>query len=34
MLYSDNCGGQNRNKMVFTMFIKAAADLNVTITHR
>ena len=34
MLYSDNCGGQNRNKMVFSMFVKAAIDLEINITHR
>lgn len=34
MLYSDNCGGQNRNKMVFSMFVKAAIDLEINVTHR
>lgn len=30
-LYSDNCGGQNRNKNVFAAFLYAAAKLNVNI---
>lgn len=33
-LYSDNCGGQNRNKIVFSMFIQAANNLGIKITHR
>lgn len=34
LLFSDNCGGQNRNKMVFSMFIKAAAEFKIKIVHR
>ena len=34
ILYSDNCGGQNRNKMVFSMIIKTALDYGVTVIHR
>lgn len=34
VFYSDNCGGQNRNKNVFSMYFKAANDFNVEITHR
>ena len=33
-LFSDNCGGQNRNRNMCTMLIKAALDFDVTITHR
>lgn len=32
--FSDNCGGQNRNKNVFSMFFKASMDFKVKITHR
>lgn len=32
--YSDNCGGQNRNNILFTMYAKASRDFNVSITHR
>ena len=31
--YSDSCGGQNRNKIIFGMFSKIAAELGVKITH-
>uniref|UniRef100_A0ABD2WB92 USP domain-containing protein n=1 Tax=Trichogramma kaykai TaxID=54128 RepID=A0ABD2WB92_9HYME len=34
IFYSDNCSGQNRNKMVFSMYFKAALDFNVSIVHR
>ena len=33
-LYSDNCGGQNRNKNVFSMLIKAALEFRIFITQR
>lgn len=33
-LYSDSCGGQNKNQNVFSMYVKAANDFNVTIVHR
>lgn len=32
--YSDNCGGQNRNNMLFTMYTKPLIDFDITITHR
>lgn len=31
--FSDYCGGQNRNRIVFLAYIQAAKDFNVTITH-
>lgn len=34
VLYSDSCSGQNKNQNIFTMYLKAANELNVTITHR
>lgn len=32
--YSDNCGGQNKNQILFTMYIKAASNYQVTVTQR
>lgn len=32
--YSDNCGGQNRNRYIFSMWEYAASIYKVTITHR
>ncbi|XP_043274845.1 uncharacterized protein [Venturia canescens] len=32
--YSDNCGGQNRNQILFSMYVKAAMDFQIKITHR
>jgi len=32
--YSDNCGGQNRNRFVFAMWEYAAYKLKIKITHR
>lgn len=32
--YSDNCGGQNRNRFIFAMWEYAAFTLKVKITHR
>lgn len=32
--WSDNCAGQNRNRIVFYMYAHAAKEFNVTITHR
>ena len=32
--YSDSCGGQNRNKIIFSMYSKVAEELGVKITHR
>lgn len=34
ILYSDNCGGQNRNHVVFSMFVYAATKFQIKITHR
>lgn len=34
IFYSDNCGGQNRNRFLFSMFNCAANSLKVDITHR
>lgn len=34
VFYSDNCGGQNRNKIVFSMYIHKCRTLDVKITHR
>lgn len=34
IFYSDNCGGQNKNRFVFMMFMVAALKFNVKITHR
>lgn len=34
IFYTDNCAGQNRNKNVFSFYIKIANELNVEITHR
>ncbi|KAL4720988.1 hypothetical protein ACJJTC_014342 [Scirpophaga incertulas] len=31
--FSDNCGGQNRNRIVFLSYLQAAKDFNVTIIH-
>ncbi|CAH2092579.1 unnamed protein product [Euphydryas editha] len=33
-LYSDNCGGQNRNRIVFMMYLIAAKKFNVNISHK
>ena len=33
-LYSDSCSGQNKNKNIFSMYLKAAQDLSVTLVHR
>ena len=32
--YSDNCGGQNRNKITLSMFARAAVQFNVKIVYR
>lgn len=32
--WSDNCGGQNRNRIVFASYLLAAKEFDVTITHR
>lgn len=32
--WSDNCAGQNRNRIVFAMYTHAAKEFGVTITHR
>lgn len=32
--WSDNCGGQNRNRIVFAAYLRAAKDFEVTITHK
>lgn len=34
VLYSDNCGGQNRNRFVYSMWEYAAFTLKLKITHR
>nr|CAH7751113.1 unnamed protein product [Callosobruchus chinensis] len=34
ILYSDNCGGQNRNHIIFSMFAYAAVQFQLVITHR
>ncbi|KAB0803299.1 hypothetical protein PPYR_00269 [Photinus pyralis] len=34
IFYSDNCGGQNRNRFIFSMFQLAACVFNKKITHR
>lgn len=34
ILYSDNCGGQNRNRFVFSMFSYASKKLGIEIVHR
>lgn len=34
ILYSDNCGGQNRSRFVFSMLEYAANTLKIDITHR
>lgn len=34
IFYSDNCGGQNRNRFVFSMFAFAAAHFHIDIVHR
>lgn len=31
--YSDSCGGQNKNRIVFAMYAYAAKTLNITINH-
>lgn len=33
-LYSDSCAGQNKNQNVFNVYIKAAIDFKISITHR
>lgn len=32
--YTDNCSAQNRNQNLFSMYLKAANEFNVNITHR
>lgn len=32
--YTDNCGGQNRNKNIFSMYFKASNEMNCEIVHR
>lgn len=34
IFYSDNCGGQNRNRFMFSMWEYASFSLKVKITHR
>lgn len=34
ILYSDNCGGQNRNRFIFSMFSCASISLDLQIIHR
>lgn len=34
ILYSDNCGGQNKNRFMFSMFAYASALFRISITHR
>ena len=33
-LYSDNCGGQNHNKNIFSMLFRAANQHKINIVHR
>ncbi|CAH2096785.1 unnamed protein product [Euphydryas editha] len=33
-LWSDNCAGQNRNRIVFSLYMYVAKKLGVTVTHR
>ncbi|KAJ0169363.1 hypothetical protein K1T71_015247 [Dendrolimus kikuchii] len=33
-LWSDNCAGQNRNRIVFALYLLAVKEFGVTITHR
>lgn len=32
-MYSDNCGGQNRNRFVFSLYVYACVKLSIEITH-
>lgn len=32
--WSDNCGGQNRNRIVFLMYMLASSKFNIDISHR
>lgn len=32
--YNDNCGGQNRKSVLYSMYVKAAVNFNVIITRR
>lgn len=32
--YSDNCGGQNRNRFLFVIYVFASVKYKVTIKHR
>lgn len=32
--YTDNCSGQNRNRIIIAMYIKASNKLNIEIIHR
>lgn len=34
IFYTDNCGGQNRNQNMFSMYFKALNQHKVSITHR
>lgn len=34
VFYSDNCGGQNRNRYLYSMYVYAASKYNVHIIHR
>lgn len=33
IFWSDNCGGQNRNKIIFLMYMYCSWKFNVDITH-
>lgn len=32
--YSDSCSGQNKNKIIFSMYLKTANEMNIKMTHR
>ena len=34
MIYSDSCSGQNKNRIIFSMYMKAASEMNIKIRHR
>lgn len=34
LFWSDNCSGQNRNRVVYSMFLTLSKQFNVNITHR
>lgn len=34
VFFSDNCGGQNENRIIFAMYAHVAQKYNIDVTHR